>query len=79
MLKRQNDTKSIISTQERLQSTHLSRMQETSKLSTSAGSMFSSLEMKVIAILVYGFISFTSTCVRMFLRRSAGEIVGINN
>lgn len=52
--------------------THLSRMQDTSKLSTSAGSIFSSLEMNVIAIRVYGLISFTRTCVRMFRRRSEG-------
>lgn len=54
-----------------LDRTHLSRMQETRRLSTSQASMFSSFEMNGICILVYGVINLMSTCVRMLRSRSA--------
>ena len=49
---------------------YLSKMQATRRLSTSVTSMFSSLAMNGMWILVYGLMSFINTCVRMFLKRS---------
>jgi hypothetical protein len=51
--------------------THLSRMQDTSRLSTSQASMFSSFEMNGMCILVYGVINLISTWVRILRSRSA--------
>lgn len=51
---------------------YLSRMHDTNRLSTSAGSIFSSVEMKGIAIRVYGRINLIRTCVRM-LRNKSGR------
>lgn len=52
-------------------STHLSRMRETSRCSTSFTGMLSSCEMKGILILVYGLMSLSRTWVLMFFSRSS--------
>jgi len=51
--------------------TYLSRMQDTSRLSTSQASIFSSFEMNGMCILVYGVINLISTWVRILRSRSA--------
>lgn len=59
-------------------STYLSKIQETSKLSTSAGSIFNSVEMNGMAMRVYGRINLINTCVRILRNKSEMKRIAWN-